>query len=165
MDQPLEWPDLDYVEASFVGEFDASQLKEFQSYLERCGWKSFPFDATYVRYIRMFHGGCPQRKYFVTSIGTDHVIERFGNFSDTLPSGSPFQDYNVETMWSNANDRLGPYLMPFAELFAGDMLCFDHSLPGRPKVVVWFHDQSDPGAPYTELVADNFDEFLKLLHA
>ena len=58
------------------------------------------------------------------------------------------------------DDRMGPYLMPFAELFAGDLLCFDYENEGEPKVVLWFHELSRPGEPYVELVSNSFDEFL-----
>jgi len=67
-------------------------------------------------------------------------------------------------VWSDTSDRLGGYLMPFAELAFGDMACFDYRQPGRPAVVVWFHEESEPDEePKTEFVAENFDEFLKLL--
>jgi hypothetical protein len=66
-------------------------------------------------------------------------------------------------------DRINDYLIPFAVLFAGDMLCFDYEnvdseTGGRPHVVVWFHEESEEDAPVTQLVADNFDEFLSVLH-
>jgi hypothetical protein len=165
MDQSREWPDLDYVEGSFVGPFNRQAVTIFQDYLHECDWTSIVFDEHYLDYLAEHHGGTPRKKFFRTSKGTEHVLEEFEHFDDALPRESPLRVYNVKRSWSDASDRLGPYLMPFADLFAGDMLCFDHSQPGRPKVVVWFHDQSDPGAPYTEFVADNFDEFLKLLHA
>jgi hypothetical protein len=165
MDQSREWPDLDYVEDSFVGPFHWQTVTNFEGYLHRCGWTSIVFDESYLKYLAQYHGGCPRKRYFDTSFGTDHVLERFHHFDDALPHESPLRVYNVQRAWSDASDRLGLYLMPCAELFAGDMLCFDHSQPGRPKVVVWFHEQSTEDAPYTEFVADNFDEFLKLLHA
>mgnify|MGYP002624264043 CR=1 FL=1 len=60
---------------------------------------------------------------------------------------------------------MGEFLMPFADLFAGDMLCFDFSKPGRPKIVVWLHEKSPPDEPpETEFVAENFDEFLAMLY-
>jgi hypothetical protein len=60
-------------------------------------------------------------------------------------------------------DRLNDYLVPFAELFAGNFLCFDYEGGGRPKVVVWRHEDSRDESPYTEFVAANFDEFLTKL--
>ena len=165
MDQSHEWPDLDYVEDSFVGPFNRQTVIDFQEYLHRCGWTSIVFDESYMNYLAHFHGGSPRKRYFKTSKGTVHVLEEFEHFDDTLPHESPRRVDNVQRSWSDANDRLGPFLMPFADLFAGDMLCFDHSQPGRPKVVVWFHEESTDDVPYTEFVADNFDEFLKLLHA
>ena len=165
MNQFFEWPDLEYEPDSFVGPFNVQVVKDFESYLHECGWSSIVFDESYVKYLAKYHGGCPRKKYFSTRTGTVHVLEEFEHFDDTLPHESPMRVYNVKRSWSDASDRLGLYLMPFADLFAGDMLCFDHSQPGRPKVVVWYHEESDENAPHTELVADNFDEFLKLLHA
>lgn len=61
-------------------------------------------------------------------------------------------------------DRLNEYLLPFAVLFAGDMLCFDYREGSRPAVVVWLHEESAADCtPVTKPVAANFDEFLSLL--
>jgi hypothetical protein len=61
-------------------------------------------------------------------------------------------------------DRLNDYLVPFAALGGGDMLCFDYENGGRPSVVVWLHEESRQDHPVTEYVAANFDEFLTKLY-
>jgi hypothetical protein len=71
--------------------------------------------------------------------------------------------YSVAGTWGTIEDRLGKYLLPFAELFGGDKLCFDYASGDRPRIVVWFHEQWELGNPHTETVAADFDEFLGLL--
>src|SRR5262249_43683027 len=86
------------------------------------------------------------------------VLQRFLNF---LPSGSghKVEQYSVEAIWSMVSDRLGLFLMPFGELFAGDLLCFDHEKGNPPRVVVWFHEHP----AHTVAVATNFLEFMEML--
>ena len=161
-----EQPDLKYDKSSYVGAFDESTLRKFEKWLNRNGYFGwhFRFDDSYVSHLKKHHGGIPKLRCFRTTEGTEKVITRFQHFA-TLPPGSLLQDSAVETSWSLTSDRMGDNLMPFAHLFAGDMLCFDYSGGGRPSVVVWFHEQSPPDEePYTEFVAENFDEFLKKLY-
>ena len=118
----------------------------FEQWLHDSEYDRINFDSSYVDHLRKFHGGVPGKRYFETALGTGHVLERFLNF---LPSGSnhPLEQYSVACTWSMIDDRLGAYLMPFAELFAGDMLCFDFEKHGPPEVVVWFHELSEQGRP------------------
>src|SRR3954463_12137835 len=151
----METPDLDYVPGSFVGPLDRAEITKFEKWLHASGYDRIHFDPTYVEYLARFHGGVPRKRYFQTKAGVGHVLERFLNF---LPSGSgsALEEYNVEATWSNVSDRTGLHLMPFGELFAGDLLCFDHEQGNPPKVVVWFHEHP----AHTEPVADSFLEFL-----
>jgi hypothetical protein len=156
----MDTPDLEYVPGSFVGPLDCAEIAKFEKWLHGSEYHRINFDATYVDYLFRFHGGVPGKRYFQTKTGTGHVLERFLNF---LPSGSNnvMEQYNVEVTWSNVSDRMGLYLMPFGELFAGDLLCFDHEQGNPPKVVLWFHEHP----AHTEPVADNFAEFLSLLRS
>jgi hypothetical protein len=166
MGRNREDPDLSYDPKTFVGQFDESALRKFEAWLNRNGYFKgrFKFDPSYVAHLKSHHGGVPRKRCFNTVDGVDKVVDRFLHFAD-LENDNPLADYAVEQMWSFASDRFGGFLMPFAILFAGDMLCFDYSRPGRPRIVVWFHEQSPPDeAPYTEFVAENFDEFLGKLH-
>jgi|SRR6516225_1060956 hypothetical protein len=159
MNKPV---DLLYDPTTFVGPLNESEAKHFEKWLHESGQEEIHFEDSYLQHLKNFHGGKPGRRYFRTALGTDHVVERFLNF---LPSGSnhPLEEYSVEATWSMIDDRLGKYLMPFAELFAGDYLCFDFTKGGRPEIVVWFHELSQPNRPHTEFVSKNFDEFLNLL--
>lgn len=155
--------DLDYESGSLVGPLDRREVKAFEKWLRASGYDRIRFDPAYLGYLARFHGGSPRKRYFRTQAGTSHVVVRFLNF---LPSGSghPLEQYNVEVSWSAVSDRMGLFLMPFAELFAGDLLCFDHEAGKPPRVVAWFHEQSRPGQrPYIEAVAASFGAFLPLL--
>jgi hypothetical protein len=157
-------PDLDYEPDSFVGPLDRRAVKAFEKWLWASGYDRIRFDPVYLDYLARYHGGSPRKRYFDTEADTRHVVVRFLNF---LPSGSGhrLEQYNVEATWGLVSDRMGLFLMPFAELFAGDLLCFDHEAGNPPRVVAWFHEQSRPGQwPYTEPVAGSFGEFLHLLH-
>jgi SMI1-KNR4 cell-wall len=154
-------PDLHYDPKSIVGPLNENEVKDFQDWLHGSGYP-IRFELPYIQHVKEHHGGIPAKRYFRTAIGTADSITRFLNF---LGAGSDpvLQQYSVECTWSNINEHLGKHLMPFAELFAGDMLCFDYTKGGRPEIVVWFHELSEPGQPHTEFVSKNFDEFLDML--
>ena len=149
--------------ATVVGPFDPSVVSEFQDWLHESDYDHIEFEPAYIECLTEFHGAVPRKPYFTTANGTEHAVTRFLNF---LPRGSsnPMRQYSVAVNWSDLDDRLGPYLMPFAELFAGDFLCFDYQNRGRPSIVVWFHERSFD-APSTEFVAIDFDAFFSCLRA
>lgn len=155
---------LEYDSNGFVGPFNEGVARSWEEWLRQGGWGQgrLQFDPSYLEHIRKYHGGKPKKQCFETVKGTNKVVERFLHFAE-FPPNNPLSDSNVKVAWSQAIDRLGEFLIPFAELFSGDMLCFDYTHPGKPRIVVWFHEMSDEDAPYTELVADSFDEFLLLL--
>jgi len=128
----VDAPDLDYVPDSFVGPLDRREIAAFEAWLLRSGYDRIRFAPDFVEYLSRFHGGIPRKRYFD----------------------------NIEVFWSNVSDRIRSFLMPFGELFAGDLLCFDHEGGNPPKVVVWFHEIP----VHTEPVADSFAEFLEMLH-
>jgi hypothetical protein len=154
--------DLEFDSTTLAGIFNENELISFQKWLHESEYHNINFDISYINHLNRFHGGSPRKRYFYTANGTKHVIERFLNF---LPANSehPLEQYSVPCIWSMIDDRLGMNLMPFAILFAGDMLCFDFSDIGKPKVVVWFHELSYENHPYTEFVSSSFDEFLQCL--
>jgi hypothetical protein len=154
--------DLDYDPSTLVGPLDTDELEEFERFLEESG-QPIQFDPAYLAHLSKFHGGVPAKRCFETAEGQHHVIERFLNFLD------PKKDetlgwYNVNVTWSQMEDRLNEFLIPFATLFGGDMLCFDYEAGGRPAVVVWLHEESSEDHPATSFVAADFDAFLRTLH-
>jgi len=155
---------IDYVPSSFAGAFSEREFREFENYIAR-DVKSFRFDPSYVEHIKNFHGGVPVVRAFVTKAGNRRSIERFLNFVDLKSRENEVISYaNVNVMWSNLEDRLGLLLIPFVELRGGDFLCFDLSEVSHQTVVCWFHELSREDHPYTEPVADSFEEFLSMLH-
>lgn len=119
--------------------------------------------SDYVAFLQNCNGGNPQKRFFDID-GNSKVVERFlGILEDykTEPDGW----FDVGVVWSQIEDRLNEYLVPFAALFAGDFLCFDYRENSEnPKVVLWNHDLSDTKKPHTEFVANNFKDFLKMLY-
>lgn len=160
----MDVPELDFKPDSFAGPFDLAEVMAFERWLHASEYGRILFDPSYLDFLARFHGGSPRRRYFQTEADTQHVVERFLNFAPT-GSGHLLELYNVEVVWSAVSERMGLFLMPFAELFAGDLLRFDHEAGNPPQVVLWFHELS--GAmqrPNTERVAASFNEFLLLLH-
>lgn len=154
--------DLGYDPSSLSGPLDLRRVEQVQNYFCE-SIEPMEFDKSYLRHLTKFHGGVPRRRCFMSVKGNDYVIERFLNFIDPKSDQTRGQ-YNVEVTWGLILDRLNDYLVPFAELFAGNFLCFDYEGGDRPKVVVWRHEDSREDHPVTELVASNFDDFLTKLY-
>ena len=148
-----------YEPNSFAGKFDESQLRDFEEYLRECE-QPIKFDMDYVSHLRKYHGGRVRRRFFLDEQGFEHSVVRFLNFTSR---GHELSDYQVPVAWSMADERLGVHLMPFAALFGGDLLCFDHQT-SPPCVVVWDHEMSEPDEESVVYkVAASFVEFLSLL--
>jgi hypothetical protein len=154
--------DLGYSASSLLAPLDMRRVEKFQEYISGANDQQLELDAAYLRHLAKYHGGVPKKRWFFSAIGNDYVIERFLNFIDPK-SDEILGWYNVEVTWGLILDRLNDYLIPFALLFAGNYLCFDYEGGGRPKVVVWRHEDSREESPATEFVAANFDEFLTKL--
>ena len=60
-------------------------------------------------------------------------------------------------------ELVGYEIIPFAVLFAGDLLCLDYREAETPSVCVWFHEESEEWNPVTEKVAESFSEFMDML--
>jgi hypothetical protein len=154
--------DLGYDPSSLLGPLDIRRMEKFQKYISGANEQQLEFDPAYLRHLAKYHGGRPKKRWFFSAKENDYVIERFLNFIDPK-SDDVLGEYNVEVTWGMICDRLNDYLIPFALLFAGNFLCFDYEGGGRPKVVVWRHEDSREDSPATEFVAANFDEFLTKL--
>lgn len=123
----------------------------------------FHFDPAYLRLLEQCNGGVPKQNCFAV-LGNIKVIERFlcmiANVGENKRHG--FNDMGV--VITQIEDRLGDVMVPFAALFAGYYLCFDAEQSDPPKIVVWDHERSRPGAPVTTPIADDFASFLSLLY-
>lgn len=154
--------DLIYDPNSFAGTLNENVIRSFEEWLHASGQTAIRFPEVYVTHLKQFHGGAPRKRYFPTPDGQGHVLTRFLNF---LPSGSkhPLREYAVQVVWSAVDDRLGSYLMPFAECFNGDLVCFDFGTGGEPEIVLWDHERSNERAPHKQLLAKSFAAFLQTL--
>ena len=154
--------DLRYDPATLLGALDRGEVQKFQEYLQECD-QPIIFDPAYLDHLSRHHGGIPKKRCFRSAAGHEFYIERFLNFVDEK-TNKELGWYNVEVTWTQIEDRLNEYLIPFALLFSGNFLCFNHESDGRPTVVVWLHEESSEDEPVTEFVANNFDEFLAKLY-
>ena len=120
------------------------------------------FPYPYIEFMRKNNGGIPHERYFEMGSNTK-VIERFLSFVPDYKNGG-LGYFDVAVIWGQIADRLNSNLCPFAELFAGDYLCFDFEGNENGRVVLWDHELSDEDSPFVVQVSPSFDDFLKLLH-
>ncbi len=150
---------IKYEVNSFVPYFSKSEMDSMQRMLS-LDLPDFSFDPAYVSHIARFHGGKPINRHFRTFAGNNLSIDRFLNYSDTeLLLDEDLKGLNANVVWSQIDDRLGIYLLPFAILPGGDFLCFDYSEGVAPKIVLWSHELSLEDNPHVEGVARDFTEF------
>jgi hypothetical protein len=121
-----------------------------------------PFDPDFLGFLVDQNGG-PPRERLLTVDGKPKVLERFLCLVD--PKANPAAAlYDVGAVWTTLKGRLLPTLVPFAVLFPGDFLCFDHTAPGTPSVVWWKHENPAGGAPDPVVpVARDFATLLPML--
>src|SRR5262249_22261643 len=115
--------DLEYDPASLLGPLDMIRVQRFQQYLHDCG-QQIEFDPAYISHLSKYHGGEPKKNQFSTVSGDERTIERFLNFVDHK-ADPQMGWYNVSVTWSQVDDRLNDFLIPFAVLLGGDLACFD----------------------------------------
>lgn len=121
------------------------------------------FPADYLALMRRSNGGIPKSRVFTVG-GNDRMVDRVLSFVPDYRTNKNFGWYDVGVVWTQVEDRLGEGVVPFASLFAGDLLCFDfRKNHERPSVVVWDHEQSDTGDPVTRTAAESFEGFVRLL--
>lgn len=115
----------------------------------------------FLDFLDRHNGGVPATPNF--KLGRNvKVVERFLSLVKDSKT-NPLGQVDLGVVWSQIEDRLDEFLMPFAAVFPGDFLCFDFTKSDEPTVVLWVHDQSDEGAPHTVRVAKNFRAFIGML--
>ena len=94
---------------------------------------------------------CKEAVFQGKSDGVEYVIERFLHFMDEKKGDKDrLRWYHVNVCWSMMLDRLNDYLIPFAALFAGDMLCFNRrEWREAQRSFVWLHEKSKEELPVT----------------
>ena len=147
--------DLEFVKEKDAGAFD----DDFVRRTEKMIGLEFPPD--FMRFTKRHNGGAPKKRFFKMGERTK-VLETFLGFVPDYKTSS-YGSLDIGVVWSQIEDRLNEHLVPFAAIYPGDFLCFDHENNNPPKVVLWIHDLSEEEEPATEPVADSFEQFLEIL--
>lgn len=131
-----------------------------------------PLPSSFAKMLLETNGGVPVENTFKMSDGRVRLIERFLSLIEGRASAAVAGWYDIDVVISQLLGRLTEDpdstvsgLVPFATLFAGDLLCFDYRTGPMPKVVVWDHEASEELAPVVTEVATSFDEFIPMLKA
>lgn len=139
---------------------------------ERIEWFNNVYRITlpddYVHFLKEHNGEIPKRNVFF--IGRrEYVVERFLCMLNK-PSSDENGWYDITIVITELGERLtdngdliGMNVIPIAALFAGDFVCLDYRKSKEPKVIIWYHEESDDFKPVTQNVADSFTEFLSML--
>lgn len=134
------------------------------------------FPGSYRAFVVTGNGAVPRQKYF-DDRGNVRVLERFLALLDRPQDEGALGSYDVGVVLAQVEDRLvsdeeleaapdleGQIVVPFAALFAGDLLCFDfRANASEPPIILWDHEASEPGRPVFHRVADSFDALLARL--
>lgn len=146
---------LEFVPKTSAGKLSKKYVRETEAMI------GLNFEYTFLKFLEKNNGGVPKKRYFKLGNNTK-VVDCFLCLIEDYQE-HPKGDTDIGVVWSQIEDRLNDYLVPFAALFAGDFLCFDYKKEGAPKIVMWDHEKSEEDTPKTYLVAKNFNEFLDML--
>ena len=121
------------------------------------------FDPVFLAFLQTHNGCVPKQRLF--KVGHEEkILERFLGLLPDYEDNA-LGAYDIGVVWSDIEDRLNEHLVPFAVVFAGDFLCFDHEEGSPPRVVLWNHELSEEDEPATSPVADSFEALLAMLYA
>ncbi len=148
-------PPLEFEPKTSAGKFTDRYVAETEEMLE------LSFTPSFLAFLKANNGGVPKTRYF--KLGRNEKVIDF--FLSLVPKYEthPMGEQDIGVVWSQIEDRLNSYLVPFAAVYPGDFLCFDYKRGTNPRVVLWDHERSDEDDPHTTPVADSFAEFLGLL--
>jgi SMI1-KNR4 cell-wall len=139
-----------------AGDFDKKYVTETEEML------ALELKSDFIAFLKNHNGGIPKKQYF--KLGKNvNVVERFLCLFPDYEERPEFGQFDIGVVWSQIEDRLNEYLIPFAAVFPGDFVCFDYEDNDEPKVVLWDHNRSQEYDPVTKPVADSFEEFLSML--
>jgi hypothetical protein len=138
-----------------AGKFTARYVRSTEEMINR------RFTPAFLAFLKEHNGGVPKARYF--KLGRNvKVVDAFLSLVPDYEN-DPLGQLDIGVVWSQIEDRLNDSLVPFAALFPGDFLCFDHKGTRKPRVVLWDHERSDQRGPVTTPVADDFEQFLGML--
>lgn len=124
----------------------------------------------YKEFIKKENGVIPSKRYFHFR-HNEKVIDRF--LAILAISGEKAEEaYDIGVVSTQLEGRIvfdedyvGMQLIPIAALFGGDFLCLNYvEDPEHPSICIWYHEESYELEPAIEFVANNFTEFLAMLH-
>jgi SMI1-KNR4 cell-wall len=123
----------------------------------------------FVNFVKLYNGIEVEEAIFECN-NRGYAIERFLCILDDIEN-NPKGIYDIDVVFSQIGERLtenedliGAEVLPIASVFAGDFVCLDfRNNKANPSVCVWSHEESGEFEPITFKVADDFDEFLKVL--
>jgi|SRR5688572_3383360 len=147
---------LDFPPGTSAGPLDPARVLAVE---QRVG---HAFDEAFLELLVEQNGGPPLVRELRVE-GRAKVLERFLCVVDARENPRD-AIYDVGAVWTMLQGRLAPTLVPFAVLFPGDFLCFDHAAPGPPAVVWWKHEApAGVAAVPTVPVAPSFTALLAML--
>jgi hypothetical protein len=147
---------LEFEPGTDAGEFDDEYVKDTEEML------AHDFTPDFLKFLKEHNGGVPKKPYFKLDEDVK-VVEFFLNLCPDYEDRPEFGQSDIGVVWSQIEDRLNDYLIPFAAVYPGDFLCFDYENNDPPKIVLWDHNRSLEDKPVTYPVTDNFKQFLALL--
>ncbi|MBY0117373.1 SMI1/KNR4 family protein [Paenibacillus xylanexedens] len=140
---------------------------ELLDVIERSLRVSFP--EAYRIFIKENNGAVPITNVFSFN-QHEYLIEKFLCVLDDSESDPINGWYDIEVTITQIGDRLtdnedlvGMNVVPIAALFSGDFICLDFRETKEPKVVIWFHEESEEFSPVIQKVALNISEFFEML--
>jgi len=127
------------------------------------------FPSSFLHLLRVGNGAVPLRPR-VDSSRRERYVERFLCLLDDYRT--PDGPYDLRAVTTQLDGRLGDdeeevgtSILPFAVLFAGDLVCLDYrDDPDAPNVCIWYHEESTEFHPVVETIAPSFDAFLAMMH-
>lgn len=124
------------------------------------------FPADWIEFLYKNNGGVPERKFF--KLEEDVGVVTTFLCLDAEYKTSETGETDVGVVWSQIEERLSEFQLPFAATFGGDFLLFefegeDGEIVDVPTVVLWNHDLSEEDEPVTSHVSDSFSSFLDML--
>jgi hypothetical protein len=153
MDEELK---IEMLSGTVAGKPDDDYIDETEDMME------LEFTLEFLEFLENHNGGVPVRKYFKLGSNTK-VVQRFLCIYADFQDNSEFGQTDIGVIWTQIENRLSEFQMPFALVYPGDFLCFDFEPADEPTIVLWIHDESYEGHPVTLPVADTFKQFLGML--
>ena len=153
---------------SRYGPVDISLIKEFENKI------GFKFPRSYIEIVSEYDAGrvANHKSAFQFFSNLIDEIEIYGlgcflMFGKPDSGGISTMNYYWDTRNEDPDYPFPDNVVPFGLDGGGNLICFDYRdnlKTSEPKIVVWHHEGCH--SPETEIsyVANNFDEFLDMLH-